>query len=322
MGNSDIRDFAHINEIEQSEISGWGVAVDASNWLYKYMTTTVRFTNESSYTDKNGRKLPNLISVPTGIRKFLENNIRPIFVFDGKPHKLKHDEIKRRKEKRSKAKEKADQADNSIEKSKYDSRSQHLNNDVISTTKKILDLMDIPYLTAPQAAESQGAYMTESDEIDALVSDDYDSVIFGSNKTVRQFTGGDKTVEIMNLKKTLNKNDISREQLVLATILCGTDYNDGVSGIGPKTSIDIVKSNDTISNVTNEVDSEIENINEIYDLYMNPNITEDWPDLKISNPDTEGIRNYLNDLDIDVSEIEKSLTIIDDSSSQTGISSF
>lgn len=286
------------------------------------MTTTVRFTNEDAYTDKDGNKLPNLISVPTGIRKFLESNIRPVFVFDGVPHDLKEDEIRRRKQKKSNAEQKANNADNSIEKSKYDSRSQHLNNNVIKTTKKLLDYMDIPYITAPQAAESQGAYMTKSDEFDALVSEDYDSVIFGSNKTVRKFTGGDETVEIMDLNKTLDKNDISRRQLVLATILCGTDYNDGVSGIGPKTSIDIVKSNETVNDVVEEIDSNVENIEEIYDLYINPDIKKEWPKPKISNPDTEAVREYLKGLDLDVSEVERSLSIIDESSSQTGISSF
>lgn len=323
MGNSDIRDMAHIEEIERTNISGYDVAIDTSNWLYKYMTTTTRFTRKDAYTNGNGVKLPNLIGVPSGVRKLVKNNVRPVFVFDGKPHSLKREEINRRKKKRREALEKAKESkDNSVEESKYESRSQKLNDDIIETTKKLLDILNMPYVTAPQAAESQGAHMTKSDKFDAMISDDYDSLVFGSKCTIRKFTKSSDTVERMSLEKSLDKYNISRKQLVLATILCGTDYNSGVSGIGPKTSMDIVDENDTIEDVLDYIDDDVDDINEIFDLYMNPVVNDDYPDPKISNPDTEEAREYLKQQDISISEVDKSLKEIDENSSQTGISSF
>lgn len=323
MGNSDIRDMARIDEVGRSEISGYDVAIDTSNWLYKYMTTTTRFTRKDAYTNGNGVKLPNLIGVPSGVRKLVKNNVRPVFVFDGKPHSLKREEIDRRKKKRRKASKKADEAkDNSVEESKYESRSQKLNDDIIETTKKLLDILDMPYVTAPQAAEAQGAHMTKSEKFDAMVSDDYDSLVFGSECTIRKFTKSSDTVEKMSLENSLSKYDISRKQLVLATILCGTDYNSGVSGIGPKTAIKIVNDNNTIQDVVDHIDSDINNIDEIFDLYINPAVDDNYPDPKVSDPDIDEAKEYLKQQEISISEVDKSLKEIDENSSQTGISSF
>lgn len=322
MGNSDIRDMAYIEEQNVSDISGYNVAVDASNWLYKYMTTTTKFTSKSAYTTDSNDALPNLIGVPRGIRKYLKHNINPVFVFDGKPHKLKRGEINRRKEKRKTAQEKANNASTAKETSKYESRSQELNDTIVGTTKEVLDILDIPYIEAPQAAESQAAHMTASDKIDAAVSDDYDSLIFASDITVRNFTTSSEFIEDMSFKKTLDEYDITHRQLIVATILCGTDYNDGVHGIGPKTAIKKVKDTTNFDTLQSELDGDLEHIEEIYELYRNPTVTDDWSDPRIPQSDTTELKSYLKGKGIGISEVQKAIDDIDKYGTQTGLESF
>lgn len=322
MGNSDIRDLAYIEEADQSEVAGYRVAVDASNWLYRYMTTTARFTNSEAYTNNDGVKLTNLIGVPRGVRKFFQINVQPVFVFDGAPSDMKEEEIKERKEKRQSATKKAEETDDAVESSKYESRSQQLSNDVISTTKKVLDLLDVPYTTAPQAAESQAAYMSQSDEFEAIVSDDYDSLVFGATTTIRNFTTSKDQVELMKFKETLEKHGFEHKHLILATILCGTDYNDGVNGVGPKTAIKKVKENPSLDELRDELGVDIERGERIFELYSKPKVKQEWPESKVSNPDTSAVRDYLESQGIDVSEVQKALDDIDESSSQTGLNAF
>jgi len=322
MGNSDIRQIGSIEEVAQDEISGQFVAVDASNWLYKYMTTTTRFTNTDSYTNKDGIKLPNLIGVPQGIKKFVKYNVHPVFVFDGKPNDLKADEIERRREVREKAAKKAKNSNNKIDKSKYQSRSQTLNDNIIETTKELLDRLSVPHITAPQAAEAQTAYMAQSPSFYGALTEDYDSLIFGAPITVRQYTTGDKTIEKMNLNNTLHEQDISYDQLIYATILCGTDYNDGVSGVGPKTSIKLVKEHDSISKLREHLDEPLEDAEEIYELYKNPPVTDGWSEPTRLNPNIDSVKFYLDEQGIDVSEVESVLDNIGNNSSQTGLNSY
>jgi len=70
---------------------------------------------------------------------------------------------------------------------------------------------------------------------DDVLSDDYDSILFGSPTTLRNFTG-QNNMEIMDLSQTVIDAELSYDQLVDAAILTGTDYNDGVHGIGPVTA--------------------------------------------------------------------------------------
>ncbi len=322
MGNSDIRQIGNIEEVAQDEISGQFVAVDASNWLYKYMTTVTRFTDTKSYTNKDGYELPNLIGVTQGIKKFVKYNVNPVFVFDGKPNVLKTGEIQRRKNIRQEAAKKAKNSDNKIDKAKYKSRSQSLNDKIIETTKELLDRISVPYITAPQAAEAQTAYMAQSSQFYAALTEDYDSLIFGAPITIRQYTTSDNTIEKMNLDNTLHTQNISYDQLIYATILCGTDYNDGVSGIGPKTSIKLVKEHDSISKLRLHLEEPLENAEEIFDLYKNPKVTDEWPEPKRLNPNSNAIKSYLEEQEINISEVESTLDKIKENSSQTGLNSY
>jgi flap endonuclease-1 len=70
MGNADLRDLAAIEEIPFADLSGSVVAVDAHNWLYRYLTTTVKWTNDAAYTTDDGTEVANLIGVVQGLPKF------------------------------------------------------------------------------------------------------------------------------------------------------------------------------------------------------------------------------------------------------------
>ncbi len=322
MGNSDIRKIASIEKVNQNVISGQFVAVDASNWLYKYMTTITRYTDTKSYTTNDDVELPNLIGVPQGIKKFIKYNVHPVFVFDGKPNKLKADEIQRRKEIKNKAAKKAKNSEDKISQSKYESRSQHLNDRVIESTKNLLDCLSVPYMTAPQAAEAQTAHMAKYPDFSAALTEDYDSLIFGAPITIRQYTTGDKKIEKMNLEKTLDTQNITYEQLIRATILCGTDYNDGVSGVGPKTSLKLVKEHNSISELREHLDTPLKNAEEIFELYNNPTISSSYPSPQRLNPNVDAAKSYLEEEGIDISNLESVFDDISDNSSQTGLNSY
>lgn len=322
MGNSDIREFAVLQDIEIDDLSGTTVAVDAPNWLYKYLTTTAQFTDTESYTTADGTELPNMIGVPRGIKKFIEYNITPVFVFDGSAHEMKAAEIKERREKRESAEKSAKDADTKEESAKYQARSQHINEAVIKTTKQLLDRLDIQYCTAPRAAEAQTAHMTSYEEFDHAVSEDYDSLLFGATSTVRDLTSAGDTAEKMLLEKTLTKHSFTRRELVNAAILCGTDYNDGVYGIGPKTSLKAVKEHDTLDDILAAEDAEVEKASAIQDLFMKPPRTNDWPEPTQPVPDTSAVRSYLKSNGIDLGEVEPSLKNIENESGQRGLSSF
>jgi flap endonuclease-1 len=82
--------------------------------------------------------------------------------------------------------------------------------------------------------------------------------------------------EVVDLDETLSEIELSREQLVDLAILVGTDFNPGVKGIGAKTAKKLLIKHGSLENVMKEKEIEIENFQEIRDIFLSPDITDNY----------------------------------------------
>ncbi len=326
MGNAALRDIAVIEPIGIESLNGSVVAVDAHNWLYKYLTTTVKFTRESAYTTDEGEEVANLIGIVQGLPKFFEANITPVFVFDGVPTDLKADEIEARREQREETEELLEAArerGDPVEIARLESRTQELTDVIHETTRELLGLLDVPVVEAPAEGEAQAAYMARHDAtVDYAGSDDYDTLLFGAPYTLRQLTSsGDP--EVMDLEATLEHNDVRWEQLVDAGILAGTDFNEGIAGIGPKTAIKAVKEHGDLWGVFEARDVDIDHADRIRELFLQPTVTEEYSIDRAIEPDLSGARAYVTDTwGIPEEEVSRGFDRIESSVVQTGLDRF
>lgn len=320
MGNAALRDLSKIQDITLNDLNGKVLAIDAHNWLYKYLTTTVRYTNTSDYSTTENEELPVVVGTMKGLPRFYKQNIVPVFVFDGVYHQFKEEEIEQRKEKKKNAKgeyEKHAMEGNEILASKYESRSAHLTQDAIDRVQNILDILDIDYIEAPTSGESQAAYMTQTtSSVYGCASDDYDSILFNSARTIRNITNPD-TVEQINIEETLSENQITQKQLVDIAILCGTDYNEGIYGYGPKKSLKLVTDPEkSAETVFKENDVQYK---EIRKIFLDPEV-KDVSTVKsnITNPNLTKLKEYLYKiLHFESDRFETQLTKINQNTQQT-----
>ncbi|GAA0656718.1 flap endonuclease-1 [Salarchaeum japonicum] len=323
MGLSDLRQLAVIEEVAFSDLDGDAVAVDAHNWLYKYLTTTVKWTSDAVYTTSDGTEVANLLGVVKGLPKFFENDLTPVFVWDGGVTELKDAEIEERREQREKYEaqlEEAREEGDAVAVARLESRTQRLTDTIHETTRELLDILGVPQVEAPAEGEAQAAYMARTDDaIDYAGSDDYDTILFGAPYTLRQLTSkGDP--ERMDFQATLDEHDITWEQLVDVAILCGTDFNDGISGYGPKTALNSVKEHGDLWGVLDADDEYIEHADRIRDLFLDPDVTDDYAlDLDV-DPDVSAARDYVcEEWEIPASEVETAFDRIEESMVQTGL---
>lgn len=285
MGVTGLRDLAVIEEISTGELTGETVSVDAYNYLYKYMIPTVQYTDTSEYTNEDGDELPAVLGLLRGLKRFYRNNITPVFVYDGSAHSLKAGEIAKRKAQKEDAQESYEEhaaAGNRIAAARHESRSMRLTGAMIAATQRVLDAVEIPYIEAHGAGEAQAAYMaSDSEVISRIVSDDYDSLLFGAPSTVRNFTSSEPH-ERVSLEETLAENELTQEQLVWYALLCGTDYNDGAGGYGPTRGKKLVKSESEseVRRVLLENDESItgEHLDTILSLFMEPEVFDSYPE--------------------------------------------
>ena len=322
MGNAALRELAVIEDVRFDDLEGSLVAVDAHNWLYKYLTTTVKWTRDEVYTTGDGTEVANLVGVVQGLPKFFENDLTPVFVFDGAVTELKSEEIASRREAREKREERLEAArerGDELEVARLDAHTQRLTDVIQETTRDLLDLLDVPYVEAPAEGEAQAAHMAASGAVDYAGTEDYDALLFGAPLTLRQLTSkGDP--ELMDLEATLAEHDITREQLVDAAILCGTDFNEGVSGVGPKTALKDVREHGDLLAVLEARGETVEQAERLRQLFLDPDVTDDVVFDAEMDPDVAAAREYVTDeWAVAPDEGERGFERIEDAVVQTGL---
>lgn len=242
-------------EISFEDLNDKEVAIDAMNTLYQFLSI-IRQRDGTPLKDSSGEITSHLSGLFYRNINLLENNIRPVYVFDGEAPDLKEKETTKRRKKREEARKKwkelKEQGKISEAYSKA-TQSSKMTGDMIEGSKRLLDAMGIPYVQAPSEGEAQAAYMTSQGQVYAVGSQDWDCLLFGADRMVRNLTtrktrktsgGGRKEVsqEKIELEKVLEQLEITHEKLIWMGILMGTDFNpDGIHGIGPKTALKLVK---------------------------------------------------------------------------------
>ncbi len=322
MGNAALRDLAAIEEIEWADVADSVVAVDAHNWLYRYLTTTVKWTREDAYTTDDGTEVANLIGVVTGLPKFFEHDLTPVMVFDGAVTDLKEDEIAARREQKEQYEsdlEAARERGDSIAVARLESRTQNLTDTILETTRDLLQLLDVPVIDAPAEGEAQAAHMARQGTVDAVGSEDYDALLYGAPVTLRQLTSKGPP-ERMDFDATLARHDLTWEQLVDVAILCGTDFNPGVDGVGPKTAVSLVTEHGDLFAVLEAEGETVAHADRIRQLFLDPAVTDEVSlDLDI-DPDMSAARAYvLDEWAVAGDEVEKGFERIEAALVQTGL---
>jgi len=322
MGNADLRSLAALSEISFDEVAGSVVAVDAHNWLYRYLTTTVKFTREEAYTTDSGEEVANLIGLVQGLPKFFEHDLVPVFVFDGGVTDLKDDEVAERRAAREKAEElkaDAEERGDAVAAARLEARTQRLTDVIHETTRELLGLLDVPVIEAPAEGEAQASHMALRGDVDYVGSEDYDTLLFGAPYTLRQLTSKGNP-ELMDLEATLAEHDITREQLVDVAILCGTDFNEGLSGVGPKTALSEIREHGDLWAVLDAREAYIEHADRVRELFLDPPVTDEYDFETSISPDIDAARAYVVDeWGVAADEVARGFERIESSLVQTGL---
>jgi flap endonuclease-1 len=244
-------------EIELSELKGKIVAIDAMNTLYQFLTT-IRQQDGTPLMDKNGEITSHLSGLFYRNLSLIAEGIKPIYVFDGKPSELKAEEIERRKKLKEEAREKYEEAkssENIADMKKYSQQFVKITSKIIQESKEFLEALGIPVVESDGEGEAEAAHLVATNNAWASASQDYDSLLYGTPKLIRNLTLSrkrktsagiyvDTKIEMIDMESLLSHLQINRDQLICLGILVGTDFNPGgVKGIGQMKALEIVRKN-------------------------------------------------------------------------------
>ena len=105
----------------------------------------------------------------------------------------------------------------------------------------MLRLFGIPYITAPMEAEAQCAVLVELGLVEGIITDDSDVFLFGGARVYKNMFNQSKTVECFFLTDFARELGIDREKLVQLAYLLGSDYVEGLPGVGPVVAMELLK---------------------------------------------------------------------------------
>ena len=284
------------------------VAIDAYNAIYQFLAS-IRGPDGLQLTDGEGRITSHLSGLLYRNVNFLSLGIQPVYVFDGKPPSLKTAEIERRKQIKKDATvkyEKAISEGNMQDARKYAQQTTSMKDGMVKESKEFLTHFGIPYIEAPSEGEATAAHLTNTGQAYASASQDYDSILCGAKKLVRNFTSSgrrkipnrntyiDVVPEIIETQKTLESIQMSREELIDVGILIGTDFNpNGFERIGPKTALKLIKQHKRLEDIPQiqEQLNEIE-FEQIRKIFLTPEVAK-VEEITFNEVNYEGIVNYL-----------------------------
>lgn len=293
--------------IKESEIKhyfGRKIAIDASMCLYQFL---IAVRNEGvQMVSADGKTTSHLMGMFYRTIRLIDNGIKPVYVFDGKPPDLKSGELLKRAERREEAQKALDQATqigDTAEMDKMNRRLVKVTKEHAEEAKELLKLMGIPYVDAPCEAEAQCAALVRAGKVFATATEDMDALTFGSTVLVRHMTFSEARkmpIQEFHLDKILEGLELNQKQFIDLCILLGCDYCDSIRGIGPKKAIEYIKEHKNLEKILEKLDSKKYpppadwNYEAARKLFVDPEVCNaDSVDLKWNDPDEDGLVKYL-----------------------------
>lgn len=295
----DLGDLFNQEKISFKDLHDRIIVIDAYNVIHQFLSS-IRQRDGTPLKNAKGEITSHLTGLLHRTANMVEARIRPVYVFDGTPHPLKAKTLKERKKRKELAerewKEALEKGDIKKARTKAQQTSR-VTDEIIKQSKQLLDAIGIPYVQSPSEGEAQASYMVKKGDAYATGSQDFDCLLVGSPILIRNLTSSSRrklpgkeaytkvNPEQIRLKTNLKKLGITQKQLVDMAILIGTDFNDGIKGIGPKKSLNLIKKNGNVENALATIGGEklpsFDEIKEIRKIFLHPEVTNeyslDWP---------------------------------------------
>lgn len=151
--------------------------------------------------------------------RMVDNGIKPLYVFDGAPPKLKSGELAKRFARKNEANEQHEEAKETgtaEDVEKFSRRTVRVTREHNEECRRLLKLMGVPYIEAPTEAEAQCAVLARAGKVYAAASEDMDTLTFNTPILLRHLTFSEQRkepIQEIHLDKVLEGLGMDRTQV-------------------------------------------------------------------------------------------------------------
>jgi len=223
-----VKDFWNVSSPCEERISlhslrGQTLAIDLAGWIVQ---------NQTVPGMQHRVTRPHLRNIVFRTNSLLSLDILPVFVLDGAAPKLKSQTVEQRNQLNWGTRATQAKPTQITSSPKVQKRRQF--NGVLKECASLCESLGLPYIVAPGEAEAYCAALDRSGLVDGIISDDSDSMCYGARTVYKNFTTDPKSFSVSKYSnKRLRKElGISRERVVIMSVMLGCDYAAGVTGVG------------------------------------------------------------------------------------------
>jgi len=251
-----------LREQKMDNYFGRKIAIDASMTLYQFLIAVRMDGPGGQLQNMDGDVTSHLTGLFYRTINMMEQGIKPVYVFDGKPPVLKSHELDIRKariEKNAAEMAAAREAGDTATIVKCERRSVRVTKEQNQDAMKLLRLMGVPVVEAPSEAEAQCAELCKGGKVYATATEDMDALTFGTTILVRHMTMSKErqkklNIHEYNLKDALEGLGYTMDQFIDMCILMGCDYTESIRGIGPKKALNYLNQYGSIEKILPELE--------------------------------------------------------------------
>jgi len=235
---------------EYSSYAGKKLAIDMPLIIYKFVIA-IRNRGED-LINSDGKMTSHIYGVLSKFVNMLKFGSIPVPVFDGDAPIIKKETLIERRIKKDDAQDKLDiltnnkivEIDNK-ERIKLYKRTFSIKNKQYNDIKTLVKLLGFVLVESPQEADAQCAALNITGFVDGVVTEDMDSLVFGTKKMLRNFSNKDKVVEI-DIDILLQDLKLTSDEFIDICIILGSDYCKPIKGISIKDVVEIYKKNNNM----------------------------------------------------------------------------
>ena len=229
-----------VETVDLSAFSGQTWAIDGSNYIYRY----------KYQSNRPGAHLDGFLRLFILLYQY---NITPILIFDGTPPTEKQATLKARRQRRYQQQKTHQDLQAQLEDPNLRPADKvHIRKKIRQLEKTMVTFQDtdfqeitymcqllaIPVFRAQGEADALCAYLAREKSIQAVISSDYDMLMYQCPCIIKQINYRNNSVDIIRLEHLLKQLQLeSHQKFIELCLLLGTDYtSDKIAGIGPITA--------------------------------------------------------------------------------------
>jgi flap endonuclease-1 len=298
MGIAALRKILPPAAFDVAHLRGKTVAVDADNLVWSFVTALAASADFPKAPD--GRSVTHLHGLISRLSLYAKWGARSIWVFDGAQPDLKEATLIARAERIEAARAAGDNAQAAVSVTEED----------LEECRALLSALGIPWIVAPGESDAQCAHLVQEGHAWAAVTQDWDIALFGAPRALRNLTLSEtRTPELLDLEVALAAEGLTRSQLVDCALLIGTDYNEGISGIGPVKAVQAIKRHGDLEGALAAMGKAIPDAEEVRALYFAHPVDKRFAP-RFAEPDPKATLRLLGDRGIGEKRAQDLLTAL------------